>query len=215
MGRRKKNDEDNFLGGLIIFIICAVLTGLVGFGVYYGLQKLTPNKGLTEIPDNPPVQEPSEDPDSSQKSPVQNPKTQEFVNIFFIGKNGNNEEVYRAVKRSYDKEVDGTKISYAIDCLVKGPKSSEKTKGVYTEIPAQTVLIGVNEKPDKVIINLSSAYAAGGGTESVYKRLFQLIKTAKRNTDKPVYLFIDGKQADVIGGDGIMITQPLSETSLD
>ena len=28
------------------------------------------------------------------------------------------------------------------------------------------------------------------------------------------YLYIDGKQADVIGGDGIMITQPLSENSI-
>ena len=27
-------------------------------------------------------------------------------------------------------------------------------------------------------------------------------------------LYIDGKQADVIGGDGIMITQPLSENSI-
>lgn len=215
MGRRKKDDEDNFLGGLIVFIICVVLTGLVGFGVYYGLQKFTPNRDLTEIPDPSHTQDPTEEPDPSKKPPVENPKTQEFVNVFFIGKNGNNEEVYRAVKRSYNKDVDGTKLGYAINCLVKGPKPSEKTKGVYTEIPSQTELLGINEKPDRVIINLSSAYAAGGGTESVYKRLFQLIKTAKRNTDKPVYLFIDGKQADVIGGDGIMITQPLSETSLD
>lgn len=214
MGRRKK-DDDNFLGGLLVFIICAVLTGLVGYGVYYGLQKLTPSSGLTEIPDKPSVQVPPDETDPSKIPTVENPKTQEFVNVFFIGKDGNNEEVYRAVKRSYNKDVDGTKISYAINCLVKGPKPSEKTKGVYTEIPSQTVLLGINEKPDRVIINLSSAYAAGGGTESVYKRLFQLIKTAKRNTEKPVYLFIDGKQADVIGGDGIMITQPLSETSLD
>jgi len=215
MGRRKKDDDDNFLGGLLIFLVCAVLTGLVGVGVYYGLQHFTPNRDLTEIPDNPQVTVEPDRTDPSQKPPVENPKSQEFVNVFFIGKNGNNEEVYRAVKRSYNKDVDGSKIKFAINCLVQGPKSSEKTKGVYTEIPSSTELLGVTEKPDRVIVNLSSAYATGGGTESVYKRLFQLIKTAKRNTEKPVYLFIDGKQADVIGGDGIMITQPLSETSLD
>ena len=63
-------------------------------------------------------------------------------------------------------------------------------------------------------IDLSSGFVYGGGTDSVYKRLYQLIKTINRNTEKPAYLYIDGKQADVIGGDGIMITQPLSENSI-
>ena len=56
---------------------------------------------------------------------------------------------------------------------------------------------------------------AGGGTESTYTRIKQLIKTAKANTNLPVYLYINGRQADVIGGEGIMLKQPLSERSLD
>ena len=171
-------------------------------------------KLFLDIPEKPQVQVPPEEHKTPEK-PVEPPKQQEYVNIFFIGKNENNEEVYRAVKRVYNKDVDGSKIKYAISSLMLGPKPDEKSKGVYTEIPASTQLLGLTEKPDKVIINLSSAFSDGGGTESVYKRLFQLIKTAKRNTEKPVYLYINGQQADVIGGDGIMITQPLSETSLD
>ena len=65
------------------------------------------------------------------------------------------------------------------------------------------------------MIDLSSAFEGGGGTESLYIRLSQLIKTAKANTNLPVYLYINGRQADVIGGEGIMIKQPLSERSLD
>ena len=65
------------------------------------------------------------------------------------------------------------------------------------------------------MIDLSSAFEGGGGTESTYTRVRQLIKTAKANTNLPVYLYINGKQADVIGGEGIMIKQPLSERSLD
>ena len=60
-----------------------------------------------------------------------------------------------------------------------------------------------------------AAFENGGGTDSLYKRLNQLIKTAKRNTNKPVYLYIEGNKAEVIGGEGIMITQPLNENSLD
>ena len=62
---------------------------------------------------------------------------------------------------------------------------------------------------------MNSAFENGGGTDSIYKRLYQLIKTAKRNTDKPVYLYIEGNKAEVIGGEGIMINQPLNEKSLE
>ena len=41
--------------------------------------------------------------------------------------------------------------------------------------------------------------------------LSNYFKTAKMNTNLPVYLQINGKQVDVIGGEGIMLTQPLSE----
>ena len=65
------------------------------------------------------------------------------------------------------------------------------------------------------MIDLSSAFEGGGGTESLYTRLNQLIKTATANTNLPVYLYINGHQADVVGGEGIMIKQPLNERSLD
>jgi spore germination protein GerM len=65
------------------------------------------------------------------------------------------------------------------------------------------------------MIDLTSAFESGGGTDSTYRRVRQLIKTANANTKLPVYLYINGKQASVIGGDGIMIKQPLNERSLD
>lgn len=211
MGRRKKKNKTNNFKVIFIGIL---LTALVAGGVYYGLQFWTPGDEIVDIPKKPVVQVPPDD-KKDPEIPAEPQKNQEFVNIFFIGKNENSDEVYRAVKRVYNKDVDGSKIKYAINSLILGPKPAEKEKGVYSEIPAGTQLIAVTEKPDKVIINLSSAFSAGGGTESVYKRLFQLIKTAKRNTEKPVYLYINGQQVDVIGGDGIMINQPLNENSLD
>lgn len=214
MGRRKK--KNNTADNIKVFFIGLILTGLVACGVYYGLKFWTPSDEVVNIPDkNEQVNIPPEDDKKPEDKPKEQPKQQEYVNIFFIGKNDNNEEVYRAVKRVYNKDVDGSKIKYSINSLVLGPTQAEKGKGVYTEIPAGTKLLGITEKTDRVVINLSDTFGAGGGTESVYKRLYQLIKTAKRNTEKPVYLFINGQQADVIGGDGIMITQPLSENSLE
>ena len=46
--------------------------------------------------------------------------------------------------------------------------------------------------------------------------MMQLIKTALANTEnKKIYLYLDGKQVNFIGGEGIMITQPLNEKSLE
>ncbi len=138
-----------------------------------------------------------------------------YVNVFFIGQNENREEVYKAVKREYDPQIDGSKLKFAINSLISGPKQNEQDKGVYTEIPEGTDLIYVHELPDKAIINLSSEFETGGGTDSLYKRLYQVIKTANRNSDVPVYLYVEGQRADVIGGEGIMLNQPLNDRSLD
>ena len=65
------------------------------------------------------------------------------------------------------------------------------------------------------MIDLTSNFEAGGGAESTYMRIKQVIKTANANTSIPTYLYINGRQANVIGGEGIMIKQPLNERSFD
>lgn len=150
-----------------------------------------------------------------QEEPIVKKERKVFINIFFIGHNENKEEIYRAVKREYNQETNGSKLRFAIENLLKGPTAKEKAKGVYTEIPQETRLISLEETPEKASINLSGDFENGGGTDGLYKRLYQLIKTANKNANTSVYLYINGKQAEVIGGEGIMINQPLNERSLD
>lgn len=198
-------DQKLFLG--------LVGVAMIGASVFLGLKLLSPDNVDIE---NPSVQAPAETPAETEtpaEKPAQ-PKAKEYVNIVFIGQNENHEEIYKIVKREYSPQIDGSKIKYAITSLILGPKQGEKSNGIYSEIPQGTVVLNVQERPDRVILDLSRKFENGGGTDSVYKRLYQIIKTAKRNTEKPVYLYIDGKQADVIGGDGIMISQPLSENSI-
>ena len=193
---------------LLLFIgLCMMaIVGLVAFNV------LMPK---TEVkPDEVRVME-----RSVQEEVVEDAKLnvveKEYVNVYFIGKNEHNEEVYKAVKREYNKDVDGSKIRFAVNALVRGPKPDENQRGVYTEVPMDAKVINITEQSDKIIVNLNSAFVTGGGTESLYKRLYQLIKTAKLNSNLPVYLYIDGQRADVVGGEGIMLSQPLSNSSLD
>lgn len=197
-----RKDERVFL--VVTAVIMVAVCAFLALRMFYHSDENVSGPLLpkTETPEeNPPKPEP--------------PVEKVYVNVYFIGQNDNKEEVYKAVNREYDKDVDGSKIKFAIQSLILGPKQNEKAKGVYTEIPADTKIISINETQDKVVINLNSAFEQGGGTESIYKRLNQIIKTAKRNTTKPVYLYINGNKAEVIGGEGIMITQPLNENSLE
>ena len=200
-----RKNERIFLGvtAVMMVAVCCVL----GFRMLYHNDENV-SGSLTPVPE---TKIPQEDPVTLKPKPAE----KVYVNVFFIGQNANKEEIYRAVNREYDKTIDGSKIKFAIEALITGPTPYEKSKGVYSEIPVDTHIIAINETSDKVIINLNSAFENGGGTDSLYKRLYQLIKTAKKNTDKPVYLYIDGNKADVIGGEGIMITQPLNDNSLD
>ena len=138
-------------------------------------------------------------------------KEDTYITVFFIGKNENGEELYRAVKRQYDKTENGQQLSFAVSRLIEGPNQIEREKGIYSEIPTGTKVISVVETDKKAIVNLTSAFDQGGGTDGLYKRLYQLVKTANKNTKLPVYLYIDNKQVDVIGGEGLMINQPLDE----
>lgn len=195
----------NNMQKLILFFLGILMTWVA---VNYGLSVIAPK----EIEIAPQVSE-RVVVEESVSEVKENEKV--YVNVFFIGMNENREEVYKAVKREYDEDIDGTKLYFAIHSLITGPKQNEQDRGVYTEIPPSTEILNIQEFPDKVIINLSRAFETGGGTDSLYKRLYQLIKTAKLNSTVPVYLYIEGKRADVIGGEGIMLSQPLSDRSLD
>jgi len=167
------------------------------------------------------AEQPAEEPTVTEQAKA--PQTEEtnedvpraYVNVYFIGQNANKEEVYKVVKRTYNAEKDGTKLNFSIKNLLNGPSSKEKAKGIYSEIPQGTKLISLEETPNKIVINLSGDFEQGGGTDGLYKRLYQLIKTANKNTALDVYLNIEGKQANVVGGEGIMLNQPLNSKSLD
>lgn len=191
---------NNFLkiGLTVVLILAAIYIKMAFFGSKDVVEE-TPPKQDDEISEN------------QEETPTKNDKIKyQIVNVFFIAHNENGEEVYRAVKREYIPEY-GSQLKFAVKSLINGPTDKEKKAGVYTEIPSGTRLISLTESPSRVVINLTSDFENGGGTDGIYKRLFQLIKTVKINSNLPLYLQLDGKQVDVIGGEGIMINQPLNE----
>lgn len=133
------------------------------------------------------------------------------VGIYFTDKeDGDLRCLYKELPQGSEK------LNYAIKILLSGPSLIEIQQGYSSEIPKGTRLLDVKETSNSYIVNISDEFQYGGGTESQYLRLNQLIKTVVNlKLEKPTYLYLNGKKANVIGGEGILISQPLSEKSLN
>ncbi|MBE7705781.1 MAG: hypothetical protein E7Z91_00845 [Cyanobacteria bacterium SIG30] len=106
-------------------------------------------------------------------------------------------------------------LKKAIDLLLEGTTKNEQSKGIYSEIPNDVKILGVTNYKDKIIINLNSKFVRGGGTTTILNRIKQLKKTVdEQSGKKPIYLQIEGKQVEYIGGDGVFLEQPLNENVL-
>lgn len=132
------------------------------------------------------------------------------ISVYFVKTYTTAQYKLMPVKRAPSE--DETRISVAINALLNGPNKKEIKQGYFTEIPKNTKLLALKETDDKITINLSRDYEIGGGSESMTFRLEQLINTAIDNAEgKPVYLEIEGQQIKYIGGEGIIVPQPLSK----
>lgn len=126
-----------------------------------------------------------------------------YSKVYFFNKSGKLD----VVKRKYNEQIT---LNKAVNILLRGPIISETKNGYYSEIPPNVDLISVKNQGKNIIVNLSSNFGNGGGTQSIENRVLQLSKTIKLyEPNKNVYLYIDGQQVEYLGGDGVYIKQPL------
>lgn len=98
-------------------------------------------------------------------------------------------------------------IGGAIRRLLAGPTEKEDT----TTIPKGTQLLSIRVSANGIYLNLSQEFTSGGGTTSMIGRLAQVLYTATSlNPSEPVWLSVEGKPLEVLGGEGIMVDQPLT-----
>lgn len=110
-----------------------------------------------------------------------------------------------------ERQTQNATLENAIEELLKGPTKYETARGVYSEIPNDVKLMWVKDENGKIIVNLTRNFEYGGGTKSIQNRIKQIKLTVDSfNTKKPVYLYLDGKQVEYMGGEGIYIEQPLN-----
>jgi hypothetical protein len=101
-------------------------------------------------------------------------------------------------------------LEAAFKTLLAGP--SEGTDS--TTIPQGTQLLGLKAENNDVHVNLSENFTTGGGSTSMMGRIGQVVYTATSlNPQAKVYIQVNGKPLEVLGGEGVEIPQPLTRES--
>ncbi|MEH2435790.1 MAG: GerMN domain-containing protein [Nostoc sp.] len=104
-------------------------------------------------------------------------------------------------------------LEAAFQSLLAGPPAeAEGTNS--TTIPKGTKLLGLKAENDEVHVNLSEDFTSGGGSTSMMGRVGQVVYTATTlNPKAKVYIDVNGKPLDVLGGEGLELQQPLTRES--
>jgi spore germination protein GerM len=89
-------------------------------------------------------------------------------------------------------------------------------KDLSTGIPKGTTLRSLKVKSDSVYVDLSKAFVSGGGSLSMTGRLGQILYTATSlNPTAKVYLSVEGEPLTVLGGEGLIVDQPLTRSQFE
>jgi spore germination protein GerM len=86
--------------------------------------------------------------------------------------------------------------------------------GFASAVPTQTKLLGARLTPQGIEVNLSPEFTGGGGSSSQIARLGQILYTATQSDpDAALWLQVAGQPLDALGGEGLMVDQPLTRRS--
>ncbi|MDJ0660812.1 MAG: GerMN domain-containing protein [Crocosphaera sp.] len=191
---RQNRSSIGFIAGIIAAM---VTTGTVA--TWWGIHNLTnsPNP-VTPNPTESPVSQPSD--------------TEQRGQVYWLNTTGDRlklEESPLSLQKSLtDQEV----LETAVKSLFSGPKNGEND----TTIPPETKLLSLKLDKQGVHLNLSSEFTTGGGSASMMGRLAQLLYTATSlDPNAKVWLSIDGEPLELLGGEGLMIEQPMTRQWFD
>jgi germination protein M len=96
----------------------------------------------------------------------------------------------------------------AMEALLTGPTAAETSAGLTSTVPAGTRLLGLTISGATAQVDLSEAFASGGGSLSMTARVAEVVYTLTRfPTVRSVEFLIEGTPVEALGGEGV----PLGE----
>jgi spore germination protein GerM len=154
----------------------------------------------------PPVQTTSQSP-----SPVQ-PSAEEKVQVYWLNNVNNKIQVVPSSVTLKDADKPSEILDSALKSLLIGPADP----AFATTIPKGTKLRNVALKADGVHVDLSKEFTTGGGSASMTGRVAQVLYTASSlDPAAKVWIEVEGKPLEVLGGEGLVLDQPLTRENFE
>ncbi len=139
-----------------------------------------------------------------EASPAPNQQT---VQVYWLKSSGEKIELVPAPIQIASTEQPDATLKAAFAEMLKGSKSPD----LASTIPSGTKLLELETKPDGIHVNLSQEFTSGGGSTSMQGRVGQVIYTATTiDPNAKVWISVEGKPLEVLGGEGILVDQPTS-----
>ncbi len=137
--------------------------------------------------------------------PVQ-PSTEEKVQVYWLNNVNNRIEVVPS-SITLDADEPSEIIEGALKSLLIGPADP----AFATTIPKGTKIRKVSLEADGVHVDLSKEFTKGGGSASMTGRVAQVLYTASSlDPAAKVWIEVEGKPLEVLGGEGLILDQPMT-----
>jgi spore germination protein GerM len=197
------------------WILALGITAVIGIGAFAAVA-LTSDDPMTDRPLQPtPTEspEPSRSPEPEEPPTVRVPLTES--ELWFV----QDERLSWGTaavggQLSGDLATDdpvAQKAAFWLQLLVGGPQGPFEEAGDETAIPEGTKLLAVSRAGSVLKVDLSSRFESGGGSLSMQLRVAQVVYTGTQFEGvNAVRILIEGKRVDAIGGEGIVVAEPLT-----
>lgn len=155
--------------------------------------------------------QPAQSSTSTPNKPVQSVRG-ETVKVYWVNSVNNKVEVVPSSVTLKSANKPGELLEGAFNSLLAGPTDP----AFATTIPQGTKLRKVTPKPDGVHVDLSKEFTDGGGSTSMTGRVAQVIYTASSlDPSAKVWISVEGKPLEVLGGEGLMLDQPITRETFE
>ncbi|MBW4445089.1 MAG: GerMN domain-containing protein [Plectolyngbya sp. WJT66-NPBG17] len=202
------------LGIVIGLSTLVVATGsATALFTWQNAQKNQPIQIAVEPPQtNAPQSVPAAPPTSQNLITPQAPTTEKTAQIYWLRDSATDLELVPIAVKVKSADREEAQLTAAVNNLL----SDAPNKDLMTGIPNGTTLRSLKVKSDSVYIDLSKAFASGGGSLSMTGRLAQILYTATSlNPTAKVFLSVEGKPLTVLGGEGLIVDQPLTRSQFE
>ena len=168
----------------------------------------SPSVSATQKPEN---TQSTIEPNSAATKPL-TPSAEQIVKVYWLKDTGGKFQIIPTKIALKETQKPDLALQSAFDNLLAGPTDSS----AQSEIPKGTKIESVKVSSDGIYVDLSKEFTSGGGSTSMIGRLGQVIFTATSlEPDAPVWISVDGKPLELLGGEGLEVSQPITRNSFE